>query len=84
MKSGIDYQKQLANVSTLLTGTEAEISARTAEIGKGILKVSNDTGVETANLTDGMYQALCDPGKRETCQGISLECDLVVQYYCPP
>ena len=58
VKSGIDYQKQLANVSTLLTGTEAEISARTAEIGKGILKVSNDTGVETANLTDGMYQVI--------------------------
>ena len=54
VKSGINYQKQLANVSTLLTGTEAEISARTAEIGKDILKVSNDTGVETANLTDGM------------------------------
>ena len=58
VKSGIDYQKQLANVSTLLTGTEAEISARTAEIGKDILKVSNDTGVETANLTDGMYQVI--------------------------
>lgn len=57
-KSGIDYQKQLANVSTLLTGTEAKISARTAEIGKDILKVSNDTGVETANLTDGMYQVI--------------------------
>ena len=28
--------------------------------------------------------SLCEPGKRETCQGISLECDLVVQYYCPP
>lgn len=58
VKSGIDYQKQLANVSTLLTGTEAEISARTAEIGNDILKVSNDTGVETANLTDGMYQVI--------------------------
>ena len=70
VKSGIDYQKQLANVSTLLTGTEAEISARTAEIGKDILKVSNDTGVETANLTDGMYQVISAFGDSKDAMGI--------------
>ena len=53
-----EYQTQLANISTLLTGTEAEVAARTAEIGNQILKVSDKTGVATDNLTDGMYQVI--------------------------
>lgn len=58
VKAAAEYETQLANVSTLLTGTEAEIAARTAEIGSEILEVSNRTGVFTADLTDGMYQVV--------------------------
>lgn len=58
VKAGAEYETQLANISTLLTGTEAEIAARTSEIGNQILDVSNRTGVATANLTDGMYQVI--------------------------
>ena len=58
VKTAAEYETQLANVSTLLTGTEAEIAARTAEIGSEILDVSNRTGVATENLTDGMYQVI--------------------------
>lgn len=58
VKAAAEYETQLANVSTLLTGTEAEIAARTAEIGSEILEVSNRTGVSTADLTDGMYQVV--------------------------
>ena len=58
IKAGAEYETQLANISTLLTGTEAEIAARTSEIGNQILDVSNRTGVATANLTDGMYQVI--------------------------
>lgn len=58
VKAAAEYETQLANVSTLLTGTEAEIAARTAEIGNEILGVSNRTGVATENLTDGMYQVI--------------------------
>ena len=58
VKAGAEYETQLANISTLLTGTEAEIAARTSEIGDQILDVSNRTGVVTANLTDGMYQVI--------------------------
>lgn len=58
VKAAAEYETQLANVSTLLTGTEAEIAARTAQIGGEILDVSNRTGVATANLTDGMYQVI--------------------------
>lgn len=58
VKAAAEYETQLANVSTLLSGTEAEIAARTAEIGNEILDVSNRTGVATENLTDGMYQVI--------------------------
>lgn len=58
VKAAAEYETQLANVSTLLTGTKAEIAARTAEIGNEILDVSNRTGVATENLTDGMYQVI--------------------------
>lgn len=58
VKAAAEYETQLANVSTLLTGTEAEVAARTAEIGKQVLEVSNRTGVATADLTDGMYQVV--------------------------
>lgn len=58
VKSAVEYEAQLANVSTLLTGTEAEVAARTAEIGDQVLEISNRTGVATADLTDGMYQVV--------------------------
>ena len=58
VKSAAEYEAQLANVSTLLTGTEAEVAARTAEIGDQVLEISNRTGVATADLTDGMYQVV--------------------------
>ena len=58
VKAASDYEAQLANVATLLTGTEAEVAARTAEIGNQIMEVSNRTGVATADLTDGMYQVV--------------------------
>ena len=50
VKSAAEYEAQLANVSTLLTGTEAEVAARTAEIGDQVLEISNRTGVATADL----------------------------------
>ncbi len=58
VNAGAEYQTQLANISTLLTGTAAEVIARTAEIGDQVLDVSNRTGVATDNLTDGMYQVI--------------------------
>lgn len=58
IKSAAEYETQLANISTLLTGTEAEVAARTAEIGQQVLEISNRTGVVTADLTDGMYQVV--------------------------
>ncbi len=62
IKSAAAYETQLANVSTLWDGTKDQVAARTAEIGKDILKVSNDTGIATAGLTDGMYNVISEFG----------------------
>lgn len=67
--AGMEYQAQLSNVSTLLTGTEKEVAARTEEIGAQILRVSNKTGVFTDNLTDGMYQVISAFGDSEDAAG---------------
>lgn len=58
VKAAANYESQLSNVSTLLTGTESQVAARTSEIGDQILDVSNRTGVVTSDLTDGMYQVI--------------------------
>lgn len=58
VKAGARFETELANISTLLTGTETEVAARTSEIGSQVLDVSNRTGVATENLTDGMYQVI--------------------------
>lgn len=65
VNNAADYQEQLQNVATLLDGTETEIAARTAAIGKDILKVSSDTKVATSDLTDGMYQVISAFGDSE-------------------
>ncbi len=58
VKNAAEYESQLSNISTLLTGTAEEIATRTEEIGQQVLEVSNRTGVATADLTDGMYQVI--------------------------
>lgn len=52
------FEQQMANVSTLLSGTTEEIDQRTAELSSSVLEISNQTGVSTENLTDGLYQVI--------------------------
>lgn len=70
IKSAASYEEQLANISTLLSGTEAEVAARTSGIGKQILDVSNVTGVAAGDLTDGMYQVISAFGDSADATGI--------------
>ncbi len=65
-----NYEAQLSNVATLLTGAEEQVAARTSEIGEQILQVSNRTGVATADLTDGMYQVISAFGDSADAAGI--------------
>lgn len=57
-KVAADFQSQMSNVQTLLTGTQDEIAAKVSKYGDIIKEVSRTTGLETSNLTDGMYQVV--------------------------
>ena len=59
------FETQMANVATLLDGKEEQISARISELGDDVLAVSNDTGVVTDELTDGLYQIISAVGDSE-------------------
>lgn len=64
-RSAAEFETQIANVATLLDGTEAQIAQRTSELGADILKVSNATGVATSELNDGLYQIISAVGDSE-------------------
>lgn len=53
-----DFQSQMSNVQTLLTGTQDEIAAKVSKYGDIVKEVSRTTGLETSNLTDGLYQVV--------------------------
>ena len=53
-----DFQSQMSNVQTLLTGTQDEIAAKVSKYGDFVKEVSRTTGLETSNLTDGLYQVV--------------------------
>ena len=48
----------MSNVQTLLTGTQDEIAAKVSKYGDIVKEVSRTTGLETSNLTDGLYQVV--------------------------
>lgn len=58
VKSAVDFQAQMSNVGTLLSGTQQEVAAKTAAYSKDIKRISGDTGATTELLTDGMYQVV--------------------------
>lgn len=64
-RSAAEFETQIANVATLLDGTEAQIAQRTSELGADILEVSNATGVATSELSDGLYQIISAVGDSE-------------------
>lgn len=55
VNSAIDFQSQMANVSTLLDG---DVNAKLATLGGDVKKLSMDTGISTANLTGGLYEVI--------------------------
>lgn len=59
------FETQMANVATLLNGDAEQVSARISELGDDVLAVSNNTGVATDELTDGLYQIISAVGDSE-------------------
>lgn len=55
VKNAMEWQQQMQNVATLLDG---DVKGRIAELNKDVLKLSNSTGIGTADLTDGLYQVI--------------------------
>ncbi|MCX4296998.1 MAG: phage tail tape measure protein [Lachnospiraceae bacterium] len=55
VKSAVDYQAQMKNVGTLLDG---DINSKLKKYSSQLLAVSNDTGIASSDLTDGLYQVV--------------------------
>ena len=65
VSSAAAFETQMANVATLLDGKEEQVSARISELGDDVLEVSNNTGVATDELADGLYQIISAVGDSE-------------------
>lgn len=55
VKGAIDFQAQMKNVGTLLDG---DVNAKLEKYSSQLMKVSNDTGIASSDLTDGLYQVV--------------------------
>ena len=60
--SAIDFQSQMQNVGTLLDG---DVNGKLEKYSKQLKGVSNDTGIATSDLTDGLYQVVSAFGESE-------------------
>lgn len=65
VKNAAMLETQMQNVGTLLDGTATEVAARTSELSEDIIKVSNNTGIATADLTAGLYDVISAVGDSE-------------------
>lgn len=65
VKAAAAFETQMANVSTLLDGTATQIDQRINELSDDVLAISNQTGVASAELTDGLYQIISAVGDSE-------------------
>ncbi|ALY08074.1 tail tape measure protein [Bacillus phage vB_BhaS-171] len=62
LKSAVDFEKQMANVATLLDG---DVKSKISNLGEQVKKLSTDTGTSTELLTDGLYQVISAFGETE-------------------
>lgn len=58
VKNAGEFQNQMANVETLLVGTQAEVQNKVAKYSDVVKGMATDTGTETSVLTDGLYQVI--------------------------
>ena len=65
VKAAAEFETQMANVSTLLDGTQEQVHNRINELSDDVLAVSNSTGVSTGELSDGLYQIISAVGDSE-------------------
>ncbi len=57
-KMYLDFSKSMGMVSTLIDGTGETVQARTKQLSKDVLKVSDDTGIAANDISEGLYQVI--------------------------
>ena len=62
LKAAVGFEKQMANVATLLDG---DVKTKIGNLGETVKKLSVDTGTSTQLLTDGLYQVISAFGETE-------------------
>lgn len=55
VKSAMTLQQEMKNVGTLLDG---DLTSKLSALSNGVLKLSNNTGINTSDLADGLYQVV--------------------------
>jgi TP901 family phage tail tape measure protein len=62
LKSAVEFEKQMANVGTLLDG---DVKGKMKNLGETVKDISKDMGISTATLTDGLYNVISALGESE-------------------
>lgn len=65
--AAVKFEKEMANVSTLLDG---DVKKRISELGENVKQLAGDTGTSTSLLTDGLYQVVSAFGDSAASMGI--------------
>jgi len=60
--AAVKFEKQMANVATLLDG---DVKTKIGNMGEAVKKLSSDTGTSTELLTDGLYQVVSAFGETD-------------------
>ena len=62
LKAAVSYEKQMANVATLLDG---DVKTKIGNMSKQVKKMASETGTSTELLTDGLYQVVSAFGETD-------------------
>ena len=62
LKAAVSYEKQMANVATLLDG---DVKTKIGNMSAQVKKMSSETGTSTELLTDGLYQVVSAFGETD-------------------
>lgn len=62
VQNAASLEASMANVGTLLDGTAEQVKARTQELSADVIKVSNETGIATEELSAGLYDVISAVG----------------------
>ena len=62
LKAAVSYEKQMANVATLLDG---DVKTKIGNMSAAVKKMSSETGTSTELLTDGLYQVVSAFGETD-------------------